>query len=537
MATATWMRFRRLPDDEKIAWYENTNGEGAFGPQRVVTAESVGANAVIAADVDQDGDMDVLASSHFDSKISWHENTGAPGSFDPQVTISHEATSAWSVRAADIDGDGDVDVLSASGSLDLNDGVIAWYENTDGKGSFGPVAVISTEVMRPSSIDAADIDGDGDVDVVSASAADDKIAWYENLDGNGRFGAQNVITTDSSFAVSVATADIDDDDDIDVISASLNGQIVWHENTDGKGRFGEHWVIASEAIGTRSVFSSIFVSDADGDGDLDVFSGGGSESINDNGIAIAWYENIDGTGRFGGPTVITQSSDLTVWSLYAADLDGDGDNDLLAGGVGEITLLWFENTNGRGDFGVAKQISTDIAFEVLSVFAADLDVDGDMDSLSAARECAGSSCGDRITWYENTDGNGSFGPEKVISTTVDWPTSVFSSDVDGDGDLDVLSASLRDSRIAWYENRTPPIAAGDANRDFQFDQTDIVQVLQLGKYLSNTPATWEEGDWNGDGVFDMLDLRAAMRTGNYLQGPYETRSIESLVDEDRQTSE
>ena len=73
---------------------------------------------------------------------------------------------------------------------------------------------------------------------------------------------------------------------------------------------------------------------------------------------------------------------------------------------------------------------------------------------------------------------------------------------------------------------------GDANRNFAFDQLDIVQVLQAGKYLTGDPATWSTGDWNGgpggypgappsgDGVFDQLDIVAALQTGKYLSGAY-----------------
>lgn len=61
---------------------------------------------------------------------------------------------------------------------------------------------------------------------------------------------------------------------------------------------------------------------------------------------------------------------------------------------------------------------------------------------------------------------------------------------------------------------------GDADRDLDFDQFDIVQVLQADTYLTEEPATWQEGDWNRDGVFDQLDIVAALQTGDYLQGPY-----------------
>ena len=83
-----------------------------------------------------------------------------------------------------MDGDGDLDVLSAS----YADDKIAWYENTDGDGSFGSEQVISTAANGATSVFAADVDGDGDLDVLSASYRDDKIAWYENTDGRGALG-------------------------------------------------------------------------------------------------------------------------------------------------------------------------------------------------------------------------------------------------------------------------------------------------------------------------------------------------------------
>ena len=77
--------------------------------------------------------------------------------------------------AVDLDGDGDIDVLSAS----WNDDKIAWYEN-DGSQSF-TARIITSSADGASSVYAVDLDGDGDMDVLSASFRDDKIAWYENL--------------------------------------------------------------------------------------------------------------------------------------------------------------------------------------------------------------------------------------------------------------------------------------------------------------------------------------------------------------------
>jgi hypothetical protein len=71
--------------------------------------------------------------------------------------------------------------------------------------------------------------------------------------------------------------------------------------------------------------------------------------------------------------------------------------------------------------------------------------------------------------------------------------------------------------------------AGDANRDNQFDQSDLVRVLQAGKYLTAQPAGWQNGDWNGNGLFDQLDLVLALQTGNYLQQPYPAQDLGGSV--------
>jgi hypothetical protein len=133
------------------------------------------------------------------------------------VAISTSAIEAWSVYSTDIDGDGHMDVLYAS-----NDGKIAWYKNTDGAGTFGAEQTISTNVIVAFSVYAIDIDGDNDMDVLSASYRDNKIAWYENTDGAGTFGAQKEISTDAIGATSVYPADLDGDGDMDVLSSSLS---------------------------------------------------------------------------------------------------------------------------------------------------------------------------------------------------------------------------------------------------------------------------------------------------------------------------
>ena len=104
-------------------------------------------------------------------------------------------------------------------------------------------------------------------------------------------------------------------------------------------------------------------------------------------------------------------------------------------------IAWYEN-NGSESF-TARTITTS-ANGATAVFATDVDSDGDIDVLSASLN------DDKIAWYEN-DGSESF-TANDITTSADFAMSVFAIDVDNDGDIDVLSASLLDDKIAWYKN-------------------------------------------------------------------------------------
>ncbi|MBI1371568.1 MAG: LEPR-XLL domain-containing protein [Phycisphaera sp.] len=244
---------------------------GVFGPPNTISATANGAFSVFAADVDGDGDMDVLSASQYDQTVAWYENDGAQN-FTPHA-ISTAASTVLSVFAADVDGDGDMDVLSAS----TGDDRIAWYEN-DGAESF-TAHTISASADGATSVFAADVDGDGDLDVLSASQFDGKIAWYEN-DGSEGF-TDHTISTSADYAFSVFAADLDGDGDVDVLSASVaDDKIAWYEN-DGAQNFTAH-TISTSADGAFSVFAA----DVDGDGDLDVLS---ASLLDDK---IAWYENL-----------------------------------------------------------------------------------------------------------------------------------------------------------------------------------------------------------------------------------------------------
>jgi hypothetical protein len=421
--------------DDKIAWYENSGGDHPSFTPHVIATNVDGAKSVYATDLDGDGDLDVLSASYLDDKIAWYENDGgSPLAFTSHV-ITTNADDAKSVYAADLDGDGDTDVLSAS----WDDDKIAWYENRGGAPPTFTGHVITTNADDASSVYAADVDGDGDLDVLSSSWNDNKIAWYENSGGASPTFTSHVITTSADSAVSVYAVDLDDDGDLDVLSASWNdNNIAWYENDGGVSP-----TFTGHVISTNADYAvSVYAADVDGDGDTDVLSA----SANDD--KVAWYPNetIHRSALYPAQAevVIADTADIAK-IVYAADLDGDGDPDVLSASQGDNTIAWYENNGGSFSL-LTSYVITDDAAGAKSVYAADIDGDGDMDVLSASRY------DDKVAWYENEGGTPPVFTSRVITTDADGCHAVYAADLDGDGDLDVLSASQDDDKIAWYEN-------------------------------------------------------------------------------------
>jgi len=394
-----------------------------FSPQRVIDLLR-GPRAVLAADVDGNGEKDIvgacLACSLFvqEPSLLWYQNDSSSG--QPAFTrhnFSHKpAYGENQLAAADMDGDGDVDLLSAD-FLSFEGGQFSWHENTGGV----PPDLVEHPIYLNLGGDAddvlaADLDGDGHLDAAGCSRRDDRIFWFQNDGGKPPAFRTWIIDQDpdgpkgvgNGFAdgvYSIAAVDMDGDGDVDLLSASENNnRIAWWEN-DGRSppSFTPH-EITSRALGARNVASA----DLDGDGDPDVLALSASDD------KIAWYENLRGS-----PPAFTE---------HVITMDPDGPAGPAQGLVDLPT----------------------------SVRIADLDRDGDPDFIVTA------SNGNRILWFENLGGSPLAFRSHVVTELTLGPNSVDVADLDGDGDLDVLSASFFDNKIAWYENlgpvHHPPIA-------------------------------------------------------------------------------
>jgi hypothetical protein len=399
--------------------------------------------------------------------------------FGPQQVITTSTDGAHCVYATDLDSDGDLDVLTAS-SLDKK---IAWHENL-GSLNFGSQQVISTTAGAAWSVYTADLDGDGDADVLSAGS---ELAWYENQ-GGGQFGSEQLIAATGFMAYA---SDLDGDGDVDILSTSGLNDIVWYENLGG-GQFG-----GEQVIGTLNQVFSIHIADIDGDGDMDVLGGDRWDD------ALASYENLGG-GSFGLKNVISTLAD-DVWSIDTNDIDGDGDLDVLTASSVDNKIAWYENLGGL-DFG-SQQVITTSAVLASCVYASDIDGDGDADVLSA------STADDKIAWYENL-GGGIFGGQQVITTAADSAWFVYAADLDGDGDEDVLSASYNDDEIACYENLSVLDADFDGLSDFSelsygtdpFDQDTDDDGLSDGEEVLTFSTDPLNVDTDSDGLQDGTEV-------------------------------
>ncbi|MEM1177834.1 MAG: VCBS repeat-containing protein, partial [Acidobacteriota bacterium] len=350
-----------------------------FSARQSIDAEFTRVDSAVAADINGDGDLDVVGASS--DGLSWWQNTSGDGSTWAEEIIDSNSTGVNLIRAVDIDGDGDLDVL---GSTNLVAGRIDWWENTEGDGSAWEMqTIVAFNFSNASSVQAADIDGDGDLDVVGASQSDDEIAWWENTAGDGSLWTKNSVDSMFDGARSVDVADIDGDGDLDIAGAAITADdFAWWENTGGDGTA---WIEHSidDNVNTASF---VHLADMDGDGDADVL--GAASTAGD----IVWWENTAGDGTAWNERSIDNNFGASFVQLE--DLDGDGDLDVLGAASFGNAIAWWENT--AGDATAWTERTIDGGFDrPFSVFAADLDGDGDLDVLGAA-----STTGD-IDWWEN----------------------------------------------------------------------------------------------------------------------------------------
>lgn len=385
----------------------------------------------------------------------------------------------------DIDGDDDLDILYAG----YRDHSIKWRENLDSRGSFGEEQLIASDFETAFSLTTADIDGDGDLDLVAGSfcnpyGQESRIAWFEHLDGKGTFGDANHI--DRACRTRVSATDVDKDGHVDLVAHS-DSSIFWYHN-DGTGGFGDGIQVDTFS----KIANDAHVVDLDQDGYPDIVSG--------NREAVSWYRNT-GSG-FTPERVLIEINGVTT----VADVNGDEKPDIVVSS--NEGLFWLDTLDLERNTVSEQSIETGPEpIGIPRLDSADLNGDGQTDIILLF---SGS-----LAWMPNRgDGEFDYTDAKSLAFIRDFPYVFAEGDIDGDGDLDWIASSLSFGPLIWRENR--PI--GDANGDNVFDSSDLVLVFQAGEYEDaiRRNSIFSTGDWNGDGDFDSSDLVIAFQEGAYL---------------------
>ncbi|MEE4257761.1 MAG: T9SS type A sorting domain-containing protein [Bacteroidales bacterium] len=257
-----------LPDIVCGAWMANdvvyfeAEGDGSY-TEHIVDNDFKGAHTIDLKDVNGDGLLDILCSG-FDyyghnGEIAWWENNGEDSISWAKHLISDRFQQSPFIYGEDMDNDGDVDVIACG---ELNDEIL-WWEN-DGTGEFIGEHMVDSLFYSAHTVIARDIDQDSDMDILAAGCMQTKLAWYEN-DGSQNFIKHNL--TPNGGDLWLDAADLDLDGDMDLVCAAMScSNIRWYEN-DGNQQFSRYNV-----DGTFTSGFSVIPVNMDADGDIDLLA-------------------------------------------------------------------------------------------------------------------------------------------------------------------------------------------------------------------------------------------------------------------------
>ena len=270
-----------------------------------------------SADFDSDGDTDFAVASYDENRFLWLENGHQQGLDTFYVRILREACNgAWGVVAADLDEDGDADLITT----EFNSNVARIFLQAEG----ALVEATAFQTAHPMDATAADYDSDGDRDVVVGSYEDGFVWCEQTADGwvSHELGIGFNLT-------GVAAADLDGDDDVDLIGTPfLTGtSILWWERTSGG--FIQH-TLPGQLTYPRDVEATDF----DNDGDLDIVV-----SAQDG--QLRWWERTN-----TGFELRQATNGFSLYCLMTKDFDQDGDTDILAADLQGTRVLFYRNTMG-----------------------------------------------------------------------------------------------------------------------------------------------------------------------------------------------
>jgi hypothetical protein len=330
-----------------LYWFEN-DGRGEFKQHIIQRDDPERLERHAVADIDGDGDLDVVIVENLFGDLKWFENDGRPA--DEDLWKLHYITyrtlpGAYDVVAVDLDGDKDLDVAASSWRLSNK---FTWYEN-DGTPADGhwQERDIETDLSETRTIRVADFDGDGDPDLLGTASGAGLVMWYENSGRPARDGWKRHTIDKALRPVHGDAADMDVDGDLDVVMCLGMGpplqddvknaaqQVVWYENVGRRGE--EAWPKHVIQDGLPQSFEAVS-GDLDGDGDLEVVATAWADTAR-----VLWYDHA-GDPRGAWTPHLLKDKWINANMPILADLNGDGRLDIAATAErGSLEFRWWRN--------------------------------------------------------------------------------------------------------------------------------------------------------------------------------------------------
>ncbi len=352
-------------------------------------------------------------------------------------------TNPQDVALGDINGDGRVDMLTATAS-----GIVRRLN--DGTGNFTANNITIPTIASPAAIALGDADNDGDLDIAVAGGASVSV-----LLNNG----MGVFTTMSGFPlavggnmVDIAWGDMNADGDLDLVLADrAASQIRLVNNNIDAAAF-----TLGAATGISGTPANLAVADLDNDGDLDVAAANNGGT---SGLAIALNDGNGNLSLMPGTPIVTPSAPEGV---AVGDLDNDGDNDIALVTTTPDNALIYRNTMGAFTLASTHAVGASPS----DVGLGDVDGDGDLDLVSI------NNGANTATLWKN-DGSGFFSQTASGSPygLGMQPFGVAFADLDGDGDLDFASANSASNTTSVMMNQ------GDAGLAFSLTNAGFTNLF------------------------------------------------------------
>jgi hypothetical protein len=484
------------------------NSAGFLAPVTFSTANR--AEKIAAAHVNDDEILDVVVGGQvgagFDATLAVMINLGngefaAPVAYDPAPDARFDSTA---VALADLDNDGDVDLIGgglySSGSTD--NGAVTIRRN-DGNGTFGSAEIIMFDnfVPMPKELTTGSLNSDAFPDIVAAVPSGRVPEGFVSVTSNGSGGFNTPVYYEASQQTfDVAIVDLDNDSDGDVITlANSSAAVTVHENL-GDGTFP---VLTRYEVASLS--DAVQSADIDNDGDIDIVVNGELDVASNDPLLKILKNN--GNGTFAPAIDYTPSRNFADMKLR--DVNGDGFVDLIFAPDGNFPNFHLGTAVNLGNGTFAATVVTEVfSCGEGTIDAADLDGDGDLDIVLTEEEtCPGSEA--RIFVFRN-DGNQNFTRMTDIVLPGRLPHGLALADVTSDGNIDIITA-LPDGMGVFPGNGNLTFGAPiisttapykfkmvDFNHDGLLDLGMIMQQDSFGTELIGTALG------NGNGTFQAV---------------------------------